>query len=290
MSTDLTWQTESLSNVDVAVLSSCALGIADAVESLVHAIAESGPGLDCRALRDVGWEGNPENAEGSTHLESAHKSTRTMCRAATDHLRAFSYGIRTGQTTVSNWTLARGAVESFGTAHFMLGTESPAELLGRYVALVLEETKYSRGQMFAYRYGDLIGVDDYRQGMKDLLSERRIPLPVGASPTAVARTVIDDAAPGSDGRLRYSHLSAVAHGQAPGVHMFMPNETGAIASPRNLALDAAHIQIACAALVGDELVAYFAPEEGAQTLWRTRRDRVIGEALSHGGVHPPSAS
>jgi len=263
------------------MISASVLGVAVALEELTTSIAADSLSDDSRAAFDIAWTGNPENAEGSTHLESAHKSMRTMCRAATDHMRAFVQGIRSRRTTVANWTLARGALESFGGAHYLVGTRDAAQLLSRYVATILEETKYNKGQTLAYRYGDTISVDEYRLGAMAILEERGITLESGASPTSLARTVIEDAAPGSDGKARYSQLSAVAHGQAPGVHMFMPEETGSITLPRALAVDAAHIQIACAQLVGTELVDYFSPSRLATERWNQLRERATATVLRH---------
>lgn len=276
---DLSWQARSLDDADIALISSSVLGVAVALEQLTTSIAANGSPDDSQAARDIAWPGNPENAEGSSHLESAHKSMRTMCLAATDHMRAFVQGIRSRRTTVANWTLARGALESLGGAHYLLGARDAAQLLSRYVATILEETKYNKGQRFVYRYGDTISVDEYRLGARAILDEREITLESGASPTAQARTVIEDAAPGSGGKARYSQLSAVAHGQAPGVHMFMPEETGRIALPRALAVDAAHIQVACATLVGTELVDYFQPSQSTIERWRQQHGRATAAVL-----------
>jgi hypothetical protein len=278
---DLSWQVKSLEDADILMISDSVLGIAAGLEELTTGIATHGFTGDSRAALSVGWSGNPENAEGNTHLESAHKTMRTMCLAAADHMRSFVQGIRSRRTTVANWTLARGAVESLGSAHYLIGARDAEQLLSRYIAMILEETKYNKGQMFAYRYGDPISVDEYRRGARAILEERGITLESGASPTAVARAIIEDAAPGSDGRARYSQLSAVAHGQAPGVHMFMPEEAGTIALPRALAIDAAHVQIACAQLVGDELIAYFHPAASVTERWLELRGRVREAVLAH---------
>ncbi|GAA3204431.1 hypothetical protein [Microbacterium terregens] len=281
MTVDLSWQVRSLNDADIRMVSASVLSVAVALEELTSSVATVGLRNDSRAAIDIAWTGNPENAEGSTHLESAHKSIRTMCLAATDHMRAFVQGIRSRRTTVANWTLTRGALESLGGAHYLVGTRDAAQLLSRYVATILEETKFNKGQTFAYRYGDTVNVDEYRLGARSILEERGITLESGASPTSLARAVIEDAAPGSDAKARYSQLSAVAHGQAPGVHMFMPEETGMIALPRALAIDAAHMQIACAQLVGTELVNYFGPSRLATERWNEQRKRATATVLLH---------
>jgi hypothetical protein len=278
---DLSWQVRSLDDADIRMVSASVLGVAVALEELTASIATDGFPADSRAARDVAWAGNPENAEGSTHLESAHKSMRTACLAATDHMRAFVQGIRSRRTTVANWTLARGALESLGGAHYLVGSRDAAHLLSRYVATILEETKYNKGQSLVYRYGDSISVDEYRLGARAILEERKLTLESGASPTSLARTVIEAAAPGSDGTARYSQLSAVAHGQAPGVHLFMAEETGRIGLPRALAVDAAHIQVACAQLVGTELVDYFSPSRLTAERWHQQHGRATATVLRH---------
>jgi hypothetical protein len=278
---DLSWQLETLDDTDVSMIAESVLGIAVGLENLTKGIAVSGFATDSRAASDVGWSGNPENAEGSTHLESAHKSMRTMCLSATDHMRAFVQGVRGRRTTVSNFTIARGALESLAGAHYFASTSSAGQLLSRYIATILEETKYNQGQEFLYRYGDSVSVDEYRRGAKRILEERGIALERGASPTPLTRALIDDAAPGSDGQSRYSQLSAVAHGQAPGVHMFMPDESGPIVLPRALAIDAAHMQVACSQLVGGELVDYFKPDRAVRERWSQQSQRVTASVLSH---------
>lgn len=282
---DLSWQVKSLDDADIQVVSAAVLGVAVALEKLTSSVAAESLRGDSRAGRDLAWPGNPENAEGSTHLESAHRSIRTLCLAATDHMRAFVLGIRSRRTTVANWTIARGALEALGGAHYLVNTTHVEQLLSRCVATILEETKHNTGQTFVYRYRDAISVDHYRLGARAILDDRGIALETGASPTAQARTVIDDAAPGSDGKARYSQLSAVAHGQAPGVHMFMPQKTGPMALPRALAVDAAHLQIACARLVGGELVDYFSPSRTTRERWHQQCHRATVTVTQHALRH-----
>ena len=61
-----------------------------------------------------------------------------------------------------------GSLESLGSAHFLVRTDSPEQLLSRCIALILEETKCNKGQRFAYRYGEQIKVDEYRAGVRGI--------------------------------------------------------------------------------------------------------------------------
>ena len=68
--------------------------------------------------------------------------------------------------------------------------------------------------------------------------------------------------------------------------MFMPEEAGRVALPRVLAIDAAHMQVACAHLVGGEMLDYFSPVGSVRERGFQQRDRSIIAVQSHARTDP----
>lgn len=280
----IAWQRELLEQADVRAVSTALLALVKGAERLVQRTRLDGSGLDSRPAADLAWSENPETAEGTTHIGNAQSSSLTSVLVATDHVRAFVQGVRGGRTTVSNWTLARGAIEAIAPTHYLLVSDTAADYFRRHIELVLLETKFDRGGSYAYRYGPPISVDEYRDGFRTMARERGIMLPKQEPTlTALASALLDAAAAASDadGRRMYSHLSSVAHGQAPGIHMFIPDLGEQITLPRRLVIVAAHLQAACLLHVCDELVTYFQPPAQAVERWQQAKGLATSTFAAH---------
>lgn len=191
----------------------------------------------------------------------------SSCLAAADHMRAFELGTTSGRTTVSNWTVARGAIEALGRAHYLLMATDTADLLARYVALAQAELKYARFGEYRTRDGGAVNITEYLQDLTAMLDELQIQRVESPSITGMASNLLESASPGSGGRRRYSELSAAAHGQTPGLGMFRTTDDGAFVLPRQLFLEASHMQAGCGVYVGVLVVNKFTGMTATRKRW-----------------------
>lgn len=205
--------------------------------------------------------------EGNTHVDNAHNMIATSCLAAADHMRAFAMGTASGRTTVSNWTLARGAIEALGRAHYLLGAADTAALLARYVALAHNELRHAALAEFTTRDGGVVDIAQYLRDLTAMLDELQIPKVKTPSLTGMASDVLESASPGSGGRRRYSELSAAAHGQTPGLGMFRTTDSGTLVLPRRLFREASHMQAGCGVYVGSLVVNRFTGMTATRQRW-----------------------
>lgn len=225
-----------------------------------------------RAAADLVADVDVETSTGDTHLAYAHRVIVTAIRAGADHHRAFADGVLGQRTTVSNWTLARGALEGYARAHYLLNAGDAGDLLVRHVGLILSELKYSKVSTYATRDGARFDPD---HALLRMLVERALPAATVPSMTNLTTALLDDTAPGAEGRRRYSQLSSAAHGESIGVQMFMPMEGGSISLPKVLVEEAAHAVTACSLNLGDELAAYFGTNVPAGKRWIRGRNATV---------------
>lgn len=261
------------------------LRLAIAIERLVADTREGSPGEGSRAQTDLSSPVNRDTSDGSTHIAHAHGAARTACLAGADHLRAFVIGVRAGRTTVSNWTVARGAIEAFARAKYLLEADDASELIGRSVAFIREEMKYAaKFGRVATRDGGVLDVSDYLDNLSAMLDELGVTAPQAPGRTKLTSDLIEEIAPGSGGRMRYSQLSAVAHAESAGVQMFVSPTHGKLALSRLLVVDTAHVQIACAIALGDRLLEYFVPGDAAADRWAGVRNTALALTWRYAGA------
>lgn len=287
MTIDLNWLADPVGREERLMVGATVLRLAHAIEQLVAGIRESGPGEGSRAAIDLDSPVNHETSDGSTHVAHAQSAARTACLAGADHLRAFVIGVRYGRTTVSNWTIARGALEAFARANYLLGSADADQMLGRTVALIRGEMKYASKFGYVYtRDGEQLDVDGYVADLKAMLAEAGIELPKESesSTTTLTSELIETTAPGAGGRLRYSQLSAAAHGESAGVQMFMDPALGTLTTSRVLVVEIAHVLAGCTLALGKLLVEYFNPSPGAVDRWNWARDLASAALVTHAGV------
>ncbi|MCD2443072.1 hypothetical protein LQ757_12385 [Agromyces sp. SYSU K20354] len=286
MTTDLDWQTVPVGANDLHLVDATVQRIAIALGRLIAGIRANGPGEGSRAAADLASPLNIQSSDGSTHLAHAQASAWIACLAGADHMLAFAAGIRDGRT-VSNWTLARGALEAFARARYLLGAEGDdtGALLGRSIALARAEMRYATepGQM-ATREGGPLDVDEYRAQLTRMLAELEVDEPKAPGATKLTTDLLDETAPDAGGRRRYSQLSAAAHAESAGIQMFMTAEQDALSMSRPLVLEVTHMQTACCLFLGDILVAYFTPDPDVTKRWEGERNAVLRDTWEHAGV------
>jgi hypothetical protein len=286
VTTDLDWINEPVRAEDLRLVGASVLRVALAIERVVGEIKQGSSAPSSRATIDLASPVDRPTSDGSTHLAHAQGVITTASLAGADHMRGFVIGVRSTRTTVSNWTLARGALEAFGRAKYLLDSEDANDLFGRSIAFARKELHFAKDLGHVHTRG--AGPLDVHQHLKDLtdvVKDAGITEPKAPSATALTTDLIEASAPGSGGRLRYSQLSAAAHGESAGVQMFMNQETGALVLSRPLVIEAAHMQAAAAISLGDQLLEYFSPIDArAAERWRSARDAALLTTWQHAGV------
>jgi len=276
---DLRWMQEPAGDAEDALIRQSVVRIRQALVRLADDVRRQGPAPESRAAADLAGNGDFETSDGETHLINAHRVIYTAIAAGADHHRAFADGVMAGRTTVSNWTLARGALEAYARAHYLLRSADVGELMVRHVALVLAELRYSAHGTYATRDGRAFDPAAYQQAMRGMLEDLGLPPAKPASMTELTAALLEDTAPGSEGRLRYSQLSSAAHGETIGVQIFIPTEGAAFALPRVLVQEAAHAIVACSITVGNEIVAYFGADLPTRERWASARSAAASAML-----------
>lgn len=283
---DLDWQTEPVGKEDLRLVGASVLRVALGIERLVGSIKSSTPGEGSRAMLDLASPVDRASSDGLTHLAHAQGAMTTACLAGADHMRAFVIGVRSKRTTVSNWTLARGALEAFSRSKYLIDAEDASELLGRSFALARKEMHFAQqfGSITTRGEGPL-DVQGYLDGITEVLADVGVTALKAPGATVLTADLIEDAAPGSGGRHRYSQLSAAAHGESAGVQMFMNPDLGTLSLSRVLVLEAAHMQLSAAIAVGDRVLKYFAPNDsGAADRWDIARTIALLSTWQHAGA------
>ncbi|WP_157479987.1 hypothetical protein [Leifsonia sp. Root227] len=272
---DLSWLSVPAGSAELDTVRRCVLVVASALERLTGDLSLARPGTGSKAQLALSSPANMETSTGTSHLADAQSAMFTATRAGADHVRAYGMNVLGGQTTVSNWTLARAALEAFGRAYSLLGSVEPTDLLSRYVALTKSEFRFARLTEFATRDGKKLDVEWYIAGLEAMARSAGAESATAPSATSMASTLIEDAAPGNGGRQRYSQLSSAAHGESVGVQMFIPEIHGGFTLPKVLVSQASFMVAAGGILLGDELVTYYEPPATVSAQWKRRRDRAL---------------
>lgn len=147
-----------------------------------------------------------------------------------DHLRALAYALRhRDPLTTSLGTVARGAVEAFGRAWWMLSSDTSTQCRHRAALLLAKEgqTLHARGVGLENAAG-LDGRAEFDAMLHSMLASTAEGAPLDVVPslreflrntpsfTTLATAVLD--ATGINGTAAYSRLSGIAHGES--IHLY----------------------------------------------------------------------
>jgi hypothetical protein len=279
----MNWQAERVDANDHALIRESVLLLASALTDLLSDFAITDFQPQSRARLNIGSHLNVSNTSGGTYIGGAHATIRTTVLAAADHLRSFALLARAEAVTVSLSTVGRGAVEALGKARYLLTADDAAELLLRYVSLIRMELKYvPKLGSLTTRDGAPLDPKQYLEDIMALARDLNLGAPERLSVTQLATAAIEDVSPGSDGRLRYSQFSSIAHAETSAVQMFMPYNQDGLVLPRVLVTETAYVIASVAIGVGDAIAEYFEFPVRTIDRWNGRRDIALKAILSHG--------
>ncbi|MDP5225872.1 MULTISPECIES: hypothetical protein [Arthrobacter] len=270
-----------LTNRECLVIATMLNNLARAVSDITNQAVGLGLRGGSRAEEDVNDPANSAFPAGGSCIRRAQEAVAFSCFTAQDHLRAFAavLTVGSGGPAMSLATLARGAIEAFGKAHFLLQTDTAEALVVKQLRLAITEVEGSAAHSeFRRVSGEPVEKDEHIAELKALLGEHGVVYDKKkhsehkVSITTLATAVINDSTPDAKGRASYSQLSAVAHAESPGtaqfIHVSPKNEVGYI-RPRTVVLEYVGHLIATSDLVLAQMLGYFALEEEHQIWWKS---------------------
>lgn len=152
-----------------------------------------------------------------------------------DHLSAIADSLQSSLTIgYPLATLARGAMEAYGRAHFLMEPTDTESVIKRWVATRLSDLKFAI--MSCQDPRDKARLEQLRDALKsDAASLNFSNNDLKLSFTALATDVHDHVYQEHDGSAEYSILSAVAHAENSGIHRLSRLEQKDISPGLNLA-------------------------------------------------------
>lgn len=222
----------------------------------------------------------------TSSVRRAHEGLLSADLAGIDHLRAMAALLRSPvATSVSVATVTRGAAEAFSRVHWMLTASSAAMLVLRHLSLVLSDIQYA-GRLqpdvpLRTGVGGSLAVEQYKQQLQSRLKAYGHDKPAPVGRTALAAAVLDDAV--HDGRVKYSQLSSVAHGESIAVNAFIDLDSPLRSATREMTMHlpltfaieyVAYALLTCAKQ-HNALIEHFSPPAPEIERWAAIRDRAV---------------
>lgn len=172
-------------------------------------------------------------------VRRAHEGLLSADLAALDHMRALAALLRSKVSiNVTTATVTRGCVEAFSRVHWLLAASSVAELVQRHVSLSLADIyfagKLQPDEPLRTGAGAALSVADYEQRLRQRLAQYPDTPVLKVSRTRLASDLLDDAV--SRGRVKYSQLSGIAHGDSIMVNAFIDLDSPQMSKTREMAL------------------------------------------------------
>lgn len=252
------------------------MGLVPEAVRLTHLSVGRPPGVGSTAVQFLEDTVN-RSTPGTSHVRHAHLAISLHTLAALDHMRAFVPLLKTKRHIMPLATLTRGSVEAFGKANYLLSAESAGDLVRRHTSLVIHElTNSVKHSEFSQYDGTKVDGKTYLEGVKNLLGQLGLgdPYPIGV--TALASDLLSESSPGAPGRAFYSQLSAVAHGEAGAVSMFIESDLDEglrFVHRRDVLLPYTGMLFATCRLVLDKMIDHFGVEQEYRSGWRGVTER-----------------
>lgn len=273
------WQAAPATDNDLQLVGLSVRQAARALGTLASSDDVRHPTTDTRAGLWAGSLANWTTTEGSTHVENAFGGVRTMCLSAVNHMEVLVDSVQRRRATVAAWTLTRTVLESLGRVNYLLGADDVVEFLSRHVALIRGEMNHAKHSVLIIRDVGRLNVDEYVSNLRRMIREIGGGDLHAPSYTELVTNVLNEAAPDSESRRRYSQLSGVAHGELTALQMFLTDE--GLVLPRALLVEAAHMVCAASILVGDKLRdSTTASGSKVAVRWSASRERALSAAFA----------
>ncbi|WIB33219.1 MULTISPECIES: hypothetical protein [unclassified Curtobacterium] len=222
---------------DIQAISQALLLLVRASETITNETADRQP--PAGSIASELWQGaEPQFAiDGFLLMQYANMS-------AFDHVRGFVALLRTPTVrSTALATVARGALESLARTWHLLQRPESEQFLHTVLSFLRSDLRYSEllEEPIWNRNGDPVDAAEQRRFYLAELTRLGLPAPSKIDLSDLVAGLLDAATGEDDGRLRYSALSSIAHGQRIGINTFVAtNETGLIVglrAPRNVVAD-----------------------------------------------------
>lgn len=273
------WQALRATDEDLHLVGLSVRHAARGLSALVSSDDVRHPAAGTQSHEWTSSSANHATSEGSTHVANALGGIRTACLAAANHMEVLVDSALRGRATVAVWTLTRTVLESLGRVNYMLSAEDTVDFLSRHVALTCGEMVHARHSVHIVRDVGRLDVAEYVDNLRLMIRE------IGGNDsrapgyTELATSILEEAAPGSESRRRYSQLSGVAHGELTALQMFLTDE--GLVLPRALLVEAAHMVCAASLLAGDKLRdATTTSGSATDVRWMAARNRALSAAFA----------
>lgn len=226
---------------------------------------------------------------GSDPVTGVHQEVFYADLAGFDHMRGFVAALGDNRASVSLATIARGGVEAFARAAWLLEPSTAVDAVARLAALELADMKYivkltPTGHLRRWT-GETVDATQLAQSVRDTVASLKLPEIKAPTPTDLFSDFMTGL-PGAEGRVRYSQISSVAHGESFAVKAFLNvrepgDESGPSVEfhlPRNVAIEyTMYLAVACAR-AQQRIVETFSPPIGEIERWdaaKLRAEAVI---------------
>ncbi|WP_426515654.1 hypothetical protein ACPPVQ_13685 [Diaminobutyricibacter sp. McL0618] len=295
---------EPLSSADRIEVSSAIIGLATASKRLANAAIGHQPETPSVAATLLEDRFNSVRTwRGSAPIRHAHEDVFFAELAAFDHMRAYVAAIDSPEVlSVSLATIARGGIEAFGRAKWMVEPVSAAELVERHAALTISDLRYIiklQAEKSLRRWGGKpISARELEADVRsDLLSlgldERQAPTPTGFA-SELLEEVLEN-----NGRLQYSQISSIAHGESFAVNAFLDvhdadkssptSDSVSFGIPRSIAIEYALYLATCCAYVQRLIIDIFNVRADEANLWDTARTDSLARIAALAASRVPPA-
>lgn len=144
--------------------------------------------------------------------------------AGVDHAQLVAVAIADEELSFSVATAARGTLESFGRAWWLIEPEADRDMMARWLSGLSAEISMYMNVNPGAKLDELRGrhadpEEAHAAVLDDLERLTGSRKPESARPTALTTGLVNRI--GTNGRYQYSHLSGVAHGESMGHHGFV---------------------------------------------------------------------
>ncbi|MGX5695720.1 hypothetical protein ACWKWP_05925 [Agromyces soli] len=260
---------------DVQSISRAVLLLVTTTEKITFETANNPPptGSPANAL----WRGSEGGyaIDGFITMQYANMS-------AMDHARGFVSLIRTPTVrSTALATVARGALESLARTWHLLARESNSDFVYRVISLLRSDLRYSEllDEPIRTRDGDPVDPVARREFYSAELERLGLPSPARIELAGMVSAMLDAEMGKSDGRMRYSALSSIAHAHRLGINTFITtgndgNITG-LAAPRPVVMDMVGQLVAATFGTTQSFVAFYGDQTRHVELLETAMQRAL---------------
>jgi hypothetical protein len=286
-----------LSPDDVQRLSGALFDLSNGSERLANAaLGHEFPKDSAASKWELDWVNQAGGWRGSTAVSAALRALFFTELAAFDHMRAFAAGLRGRRpATVALASTARGALEAFARINYVVRVGSARELVKRHGGLELTDLTYliemeDESDSPALQFwadGAEIGATELKATVERDLKALRIPVKMPPNRSTLTRQLLDTALGRTGGRVRYSTISAVAHGESYAVNAFavvqkkdidgVAGSSVTFRTPRDFAIDYALFVGASCVAAQEQLIEKCSPSPAEVDRWVGVKERVISQ-------------